>query len=150
MVPKLLILVVGAAGVATAATFAFGPAELGRGSTHSDNLTQVKADPTWLDYLPGPSDTRFQLSSLTSTTVSGDVTRRVDLFDDQHHASVSLCFADSRAHLQAACPGASVLGQISRDVDQPWVALVGNGRLDYLALLSEPAPTLAQATYVSS
>lgn len=142
-------LIIGGSGIAVASVVALGPAELGRGSEPSDNLRLVRADPTWLSYLPSTAGApELALASLTRELVDGSATRRVDLLVVSRREPVSLCFADSRAHLVAACPGARVLGQISRDVDQPWIAQIGSSSVDFRSLLSGPVPTLANADYL--
>lgn len=151
MPAKLVVLVAAGVGAVVSAAWALGPAELGRDSTTSDNYKVVQHDPSWLQYLPSESSAAdIEVGSLTKETIDGDTTRRVDLLEKGHRDSVSLCFASSEANVQAACPGARVLGKTNRQVDEPWVGQLGDSDVDFLALLDGPAPTLAEADSIKS
>lgn len=151
MSAKIVILLASGIGAVACGVWALGPAELGLNSTPSDNYKTVQRDPSWLGYLPAETTkTSIEVTSLTKDSVDGDNTRRVDLLERDHHASVSLCFAKSEKALQASCPGARVLGKIGRPVEEPWVGQLGTSEVDFLALLNKQAPTLDEADSIKS
>lgn len=131
--------------------WAFGPAELGLRADSSDNYKTVQHDPSWLKYLPSETaEADIEVTSLTKESLDGEQTRRVDLLEKGHRDSVSLCFATSKRNLRSGCPGARLLGETSRAVDEPWVGQLGSSQVDFLALLNKPAPTLDEADSIKS
>jgi len=142
---------IAASGAIAVAVTTFGPAELGLRSSESDTYLQLKRHPTWLQYLPSePPDGRVSVATLNQNTVQGVPSRRIDLVVEGPHSGVSLCFAPSRQVLIQACPGSTVLGRSTRDIDQPWVSQMGATDLDMLALLNGAPPTLDEARSLTS
>lgn len=142
-----------AVGLATLGllVWAFVVSGAGSSASPSDVYMVVRGDPTWLEYLPATSEvTPIQVTTLTMPSTGPVTGRRVDLLERRHDASISLCFARARADLQAICPGARVLGQITRDVDKPWAGQLGTSPIDLFVLLNEPAPALDDADSITS
>lgn len=122
---------------------AFGPAELGLESEPSDNYRTVQADTSWLGYFPSQSQSvETVIATFQETGTPEEPARRVDLLVRPGDDSVSLCFAESEEALEAVCTGARVLGRSPREIDAPWVGLLGSTEVDLLALLGEPIPVL--------
>lgn len=148
----VLVAIAGAVGVVVAlgVTGPWGPLELGLSSPPSDAVLTVRKDPSWLDYLPGTSSgATFQLGAWSDEGEVGSSVRLISLHVGSERQDVGLCFAATRAELEPICGRYQVLGRIARDVDKPWVAQQGTSGLNFLALLSEPAPTLKQAAYLN-
>jgi len=145
------VLIVAAGAVAVLGLLGpWGPLELGLRGSESAAARAVRKDPSWLDYLPGASSgTKFELVSWTDEGEVGSSVRLIWLHVGERGRGVGLCFAATEAELDPICGGYKVLGRIARDVDRPWVAQQGTSDLDFLALLSERAPTLKQATYLN-
>ena len=141
------VTVIVTAGVALAAAAvctgcsALDAAGLGFDSVPSDNQAAVEKDPTWLGYMPTPTDgvtpavTSFQAPE-------SNLGRSVNLSIEPGYDSVYLCFAETERELATRCETGKVLGRTDRDVAEPWVAVVGETDVDLMAHLQAPIPSL--------
>ncbi len=127
--------------IAVGAGALVGGAVLGVDAGPSENQALVERDSSWLGYLPVPIGDVEPVVTTISEADSTTRARRVDLLLEPSQDSVSLCFSATEQDAQQACgDGTTLLGRTDRDVDLPWVSLVGDTDVDLLAHLRAPSP----------
>lgn len=107
-----------------------------------ENQALVEQDPSWLGYLPVPlgdvEPTVTGMSKADSVTEA----RRVDLIVEPSQEDVSLCFSATEQDARQACGAdATLLGRTDREVDLPWISLIGDTDVKLLDHLRAPTPT---------
>ncbi len=117
-------------------------------SDHSSYFRMVEKDKSWLGYLPPDGPVDINLGGLTTESSSHGQVRRIDLHLVKNRDAVSLCFAASRAALDAGCPGFEFLGTTDRVVEGRYVGLLGDDAVDWLEVLGSQTPQLEDLDYL--
>lgn len=114
----------------------------------SDLQVAVDKDPSWLGYMPTPTD-EVQPTVTSFQGAESNLGRSVDVRVEPAYDMVYLCFAETEKDLATKCETGKVLGKTDRDIAEPWIAVVGETDVDLMEHMKAPIPKLEDVPSLS-